>query len=99
MTDHAYPREVPLQEVKQDTMAEMPVRKPRHVRIARFVSYILAPSTISLPFVVLVAFYHTRDQLAAITYALITLFFLSIGPLIYVLIGVRLGKLSDVELS
>ena len=73
--------------------------KPRHVRFARIVSNILAPVTISLPFVVLVAFYHTRDQLAAIIYAFITLFFLSIGPLIYVVIGVRTGKLSDLDIS
>ncbi len=73
--------------------------KPRHVRFARIVSNILAPVTISLPFVVLVAFYHTRNQLAAIVYAFITLFFLSIGPLIYVVIGVRTGKLSDLDVS
>ena len=53
MTDRAYPPAIPLQEAKQDTIVEVPAQTPRHVRVARFVSYILAPSTISLPFVVL----------------------------------------------
>jgi membrane-associated phospholipid phosphatase len=83
----------------EDILGERSVTKPRHVRFARIVSTILAPVTISLPFVVLVAFYHTRDQLAAIVYAFIALFFLSIGPLIYVVIGVRTGKLSDLDIS
>jgi membrane-associated phospholipid phosphatase len=83
----------------EDILGERTVTKPRHVRFARIVSTILAPVTISLPFVVLVAFYHTRDQLAAIVYAFIALFFLSIGPLIYVVIGVRTGKLSDLDIS
>jgi membrane-associated phospholipid phosphatase len=81
------------------TIVETPERKPRHIRIARHISNILAPSTISLPFVLLVAFYQARNQLAAFVYACITLFFLSIGPLIYILIGVRLGKLSDLDVS
>lgn len=78
---------------------EAPGRKPRQIRIARIVSIILAPATISLPFVLLVAFYQAQDRLAALIYALITLFFLSVGPLIYILIGVRMGKLSDVDVS
>jgi len=78
---------------------EVPGRKPRPTRIARVVSNILAPATISLPFVLLVAFYQAQDRLAALIYALITRFFLSVGPLIYILIGVRIGKLSDVDVS
>src|SRR6266852_5920453 len=81
------------------TIVETPERKPRHIRIARHISNILAPSTISLPFVLLVAFYQARNQLAAFVYACITLFFLSVGPLIYILICVRLGKLSDIDVS
>jgi membrane-associated phospholipid phosphatase len=73
--------------------------KPVHIRIARHVSNILAPTTISLPFVFLVAFYQARNQLVAFVYACITLFFLSIGPLMYIVIGVRLGKLSDIDVS
>ena len=84
---------------EEHTMIEAPGPKPLHIRIARHVSNILAPTTISLPFILLVAFYQARDQLTAFVYACITLFFLSIGPLIYILIGVRLGKLSDLDVS
>lgn len=74
-------------------------RKPRHVRIARHVSNILAPATISVPMILLVAFYKASSIASALLYAGITLFFLSIGPFTYILIGVRLGKLSDVDVS
>ena len=73
--------------------------KPRYVRFARFVSNILAPATISVPMIVLVAFYRTSNALSALGYAALTLLFLSIGPFTYILIGVRLGKLSDVDVS
>src|SRR5258708_20463621 len=84
---------------EEQTIIEAPEPKALRVRLARYVSNILAPATISLPAVLLVAFYHSRDQLAALIYALITIFFLSIGPLLYIVIGVRLGKLSDVDVS
>lgn len=73
--------------------------KPRHVRVARHVSNILSPATISVPMILLVAFYRASSVLSALMYAAITLFFLSIGPFSYILIGVRLGKLSDVDVS
>jgi membrane-associated phospholipid phosphatase len=76
-----------------------PKVKPVHVRVARHVSNILAPVTISLPLVVLVALYHARNVPLALLYALITLFFLSIGPLLYILIAVRMGKISDIDIS
>ena len=76
-----------------------PKIKPVHVRVARHVSNILAPVSISLPLVVLIALYHARDVPLALLYALMTLFFLSIGPLIYIVIAVRMGKISDVDVS
>lgn len=81
--------------------ANMPLitRKPRHVRIARHVSNILAPATISVPMILLVALYKASSVASALAYAGLTLFFLSIGPFTYILIGVRLGKLSDVDVS
>ncbi|HLX58120.1 MAG TPA: phosphatase PAP2 family protein [Ktedonobacteraceae bacterium] len=82
----------------QETISELQP-KPFQLRIARYVSNILAPAPISLPFIVLVALYHAKNKPLALLYALITLFFLSVGPLIYVLIGVRLGKISDVDVS
>jgi membrane-associated phospholipid phosphatase len=86
-------------DAEERIVVEAPGPKPVHIRIARHVSNILAPATISLPFVFLVAFYQARNQLAAFVYACITLFFLSIGPLMYIVIGVRLGKLSDIDVS
>jgi membrane-associated phospholipid phosphatase len=73
--------------------------KPRHVQLARTISYLLAPATISVPMILLVAFYQARNIASALTYAVITLFFLSIGPFAYILLGVHLGKLSDVDVS
>jgi membrane-associated phospholipid phosphatase len=81
------------------TIIEAPGEKTRRIRLARKLSNILAPATISLPFVLLVAFYQARDRLTAFVYACITLFFLSVGPLIYILICVRLGKLTDMDVS
>lgn len=85
-------------DASEDSIVE-PKIKPAHVRVARHVSNILAPVTISLPFVVLIALYHARDVPLALLYALLTLFFLSIGPLIYIVIAVRMGKISDIDIS
>ena len=38
-----------------------PVAKPRVVRVARLISNILAPTTISVPMVLLVAFYQASS--------------------------------------
>jgi len=81
------------------TILETPAENTKRERIARHVSNILAPATISLPFILLVAFYQTQDKLSALVFACITLFFLSVGPLLYIIIGVRLGILSDIDVS
>ena len=83
----------------KQTIIEMPGENTKRKRIARHVSNFLAPATISLPFILLVAFYKTSDKLSALIYACITLIFLSLGPLLYIIIGVRLGKLSDIDVS
>jgi len=83
----------------EHTIIQAPGEKTKRIRIARHVSNILAPATISLPFILLVAFYQAQNQLTAFIYACTTLFFLSVGPLLYIMIGVRLGKLSDVDVS
>src|SRR6266516_7354488 len=83
----------------EHTFIEAPGEQTKRIRIARHVSNILAPATISLPFILLVAFYKAQNQLTALIYACITLFFLSVGPLLYIIIGVRLGKLSDIDVS
>lgn len=69
------------------------------IRCARSISTILSPAAVSIPVVVLVAFYHTNTLLSALSYAGLTLVFLSFGPLVYILLGVRLGKLSDLDVS
>jgi cell division protein FtsW (lipid II flippase) len=98
---HGNDRPLDGEDLLEDDLSttDVPVAKPRHVRIARHISNILAPAPISLPLVLLVAFYDSRSTASALVYAAITLFFLSIGPLIYIAIGVRLGKLSDIDVS
>lgn len=88
-------------ELLEDAPVCLPLEpvKPRHVRFARHVSNILAPTTISIPLIVLIAFYQATSVASAIMYAATTLFFLSIGPFLYILLCVRLGKLSDVDVS
>lgn len=76
-----------------------PAFKPRRVQLARAISTILAPTTISVPMILLAAFYQARSVVGALVYGVTTLFFLSIGPFAYILLGVRLGKLSDVDVS
>jgi membrane-associated phospholipid phosphatase len=76
-----------------------PAPRTARVRIARLISNLLAPSTISLPFILLVALYHARSVADALFFSFVTLLFLSFGPLTYTIIGVRLGKLSDIEIS
>jgi membrane-associated phospholipid phosphatase len=83
----------------EQTIIETSGENTKRLRIARHVSNILAPATISLPFILLVALYRASDKLSALIYACITLFFLSVGPLLYIIIGVRLGKLSDIDVS
>ena len=73
--------------------------KPAHVRIARHISNILAPAPISLPFILLIALYHARNVLQAVLYALLTLFFLCVGPLLYIVTAVHMGKISDMDVS
>ena len=84
-------------DIIQDTAIE--ISRPPGIRIARNMSNNLAPGTISGPLVDLVALYHAVNLLSALVYACVTLFFLSFGPLAYILLGVRLGKLSDIGLS
>lgn len=86
-------------DANEHPVIESPLPTSLHIRLARFISNILAPASVSLPFVLLVAFYHAKSLGSAFYYACITLFFLSFGPMIYIIIGVRLGKFSDVDVS
>lgn len=86
-------------DANEHLIVEAPVVKPFRVRFARQVSNILAPTTISLPFVFLVSLYHARSTTSAVVFACFTLLFLTFGPVAYVLIGVHKGWLSDVDVS
>ena len=81
----------------QPSPAKIPQTK--RVRVARYVSNILSPLVVSLPFVFFVALYHAQSVLMALLYALILLFFLSFGPMVYILVGVRMGKFTDPDVS
>jgi membrane-associated phospholipid phosphatase len=91
-----YPDQL-VQEVAENTGTA--IATPTHVRLARYISIILAPATISIPMVVLVAIYHSNNPTSSLLYVALTLFFLSCGPLAYILLGVRSGRLSDVDVS
>lgn len=93
MSDHT------IVDANEHPLVEAPVIKPSRVRFARLISNILAPSTISLPLVLLVSLYHAQSTTSALLFACLTLFFLTLGPMVYILIGVRKGWLSDVDVS
>lgn len=91
-----------LEEVlNEDPELAMPQNpaKPFHVRCARHISNILSPTAVSIPMILLVALYQASNVTNALIYAAVTLFFLSIGPFGYILLNVRMGKLSDVDVS
>jgi membrane-associated phospholipid phosphatase len=73
--------------------------RPLRLRVARQVSNILSPVVVSLPTVFFVAFYRAQDIPQALLYAFIMIVFLSIGPIAYIAVGVRTGKLSDMDVS
>ncbi len=86
-------------DANEHPIIETPSPKPLHIRFARQVSNFLSPVTISIPGVLLVAFYRAQNLASALFYACLTLFFLSLGPMLYIIIGVRLGKFSDMGIS
>src|SRR5215469_7817281 len=79
--------------------ASYPTSVPEYMHFARRVSTLLAPAPVSALLVLSVAPYHTHNLLVAYAYAAVTLFFLTLGPLVFILLGVRSGKLSDIDLS
>jgi membrane-associated phospholipid phosphatase len=73
--------------------------RPLRTQIARYVSTILSPSVVSLPTVFLVALHDVSNALLAIGYAFLTLLFISVGPMAYIIVGVKLGKFTDIDVS
>jgi membrane-associated phospholipid phosphatase len=64
---------------------------------ARFISTVLSPAVVALPFIVLMALPNKNQNL--FLSVLITIFFLSVGPMIYILFGVITGKFTDLDVS
>ena len=71
--------------------------KTFRVQLARYISIIFSPVTISLPAIFLVALYHQEPS--SLFFAAIVVLFMSIGPMLYILVGVSLGKFSDIDVS
>lgn len=72
---------------------------PLHIHIARHTSNILSPMTVSFLAIILIVFYHAQNVPLALFHACIALLFLSIGPTIYIILCVRIGKLTDTDVS
>ncbi len=88
---------LPENDENTEMQTERKPLKPLHVRVARLISIVLSPVTISLPFIALVALSsHESNVLLS---AALTLFFLTFGPTIYIIMGVRSGKFTDVDVS
>lgn len=88
-----------LDESTQSAFRPPPVQSSTRIRIARYLSNILSPVAISLPFVFLIAFYHAQSILMALLYTCLILVFLTFGPMVYILVGVRTGKFTDADVS
>jgi membrane-associated phospholipid phosphatase len=89
----------PQQRNVHEPQGPPPHLEAHHLRFARLVSLLLSPACVSVPFVLLVAFYHATSPLLALSFALLTLLFVSAGPLLYVVISVRAGLLTDMDVS
>jgi membrane-associated phospholipid phosphatase len=71
--------------------------KTFRTQFARSVSTVFSPVTVSLPAILLVALYHQEPS--SLFFAAIAVLFLSIGPMLYIVVGVSLGKFSDIDVS
>lgn len=92
---------MPDQIVLNDEEQVIPVSgaKPLFALIARYISNILSPITVSVPFIILVALYHARSIVSALAFASAALCFMTIGPMLYILAGVYTGKFTDTDIS
>jgi membrane-associated phospholipid phosphatase len=83
----------------EETLFTEATSRPLRIQCARYISTIFSPAVVSIPFIVLVALYRATNMLVALGHAFVALLFLSAGPLLYIMIGVRMGKFSDVDVS
>jgi len=93
------PNHLVVDSLEDATAASHPTSVPAYMYLARRVSTLLAPAPVSGLLVLFVALYHTHTLLIAFAYAAVTFFFIGLGPLVFVLLGVHSGKLSDIDLS
>jgi membrane-associated phospholipid phosphatase len=73
------------------------ISKKSNSQFARFISMILSPAVVALPFIVLMALPNNNQNI--FLSVIITIFFLCIGPMAYIIIGVISGKFTDVDVS
>jgi membrane-associated phospholipid phosphatase len=73
------------------------ISKNSNLQFARFISMILSPAVVALPFIVLMALPNNNQNI--FLSVIITIFFLCIGPMTYIIIGVISGKFTDVDVS
>jgi hypothetical protein len=92
------PEPVVLNE-EDDSLLTSQISKPLYIQFARYVSTILSPAAVSIPFVLLVALHKANNTALALGHAFVALLFMSAGPLLYIFIGVKLGKFTDVDVS
>ncbi len=92
------PDRIALTKEEQPLIAS-PTASPLYLYIARHISNFLSPIAVSIPFTLLVALYRTQNAPTALAYAGATLFFMSIGPMLYIFIGVHQGKFTDIDVS
>ncbi|GCF10195.1 phosphatase PAP2 family protein [Dictyobacter arantiisoli] len=64
---------------------------------ARLVSTILSPAVVALPFIVLMALSTNASNI--LSSVIITIFFLCVGPMAYIVFGVITGKFTDADVS
>jgi membrane-associated phospholipid phosphatase len=83
----------------EEQVISVPITKPLSVLIARQVSNVLSPITVSIPFTIVVALYHARNIISSLAFAGAALLFMSVGPMLYILAGVRTGKFTDLDVS
>jgi membrane-associated phospholipid phosphatase len=73
------------------------ISKKSNLQFARFISMILSPAVVALPFIVLMALSNNKQNI--FLSVIITIFFLCIGPMAYIIVGVISGKFTDVDVS
>ena len=76
---------------------EMIPPKTFRVQVARILSTVLSPAVVVLPFMALVALYSGGTN--AFVSVILAVFFLSVGPMAYILYGVKTGKFTDIDVS